>query len=219
MLCSEFDSRVQDLLDERRAPELDAKLQSHARQCEQCRDQLEVLARLFGSLDLLEMPSLPSDFARRVVDSVVDPAHPLTTQQRSRDPSFLVAVAIALTLLLAAIPVGWQVLDRGRSVARPGSQDRPPAHLRKPDASQQLNTDQTDESWMVSIAIWEFYPEAARERHRQQVNEIADDLKPIATPFNAAMTAIRRSIPGTKHEVEGEPRASIQRHDSSRQIS
>ena len=68
-------------------------------------------------------------------------------------------------------------------------------------------------------SLLELYPEATRERHRQQVSEIAADLRPIATPFNAAVTAIRRTIPVGRAPEKGRPRASLVPHSTSRTIS
>jgi hypothetical protein len=74
-----------------------------------------------------------------------------------------------------------------------------------------------DDSWLVPTAILELYPEETRERHRDTVSQFADDLRPIAVPFNAALTAIRRSIPGAKPEPKGKPSASLSHPLPSRQ--
>jgi hypothetical protein len=68
-------------------------------------------------------------------------------------------------------------------------------------------------------SLLELYPEEARQRHREQVNQIADDLRPIATPFNAALTAIRRSIPLRHSPPKSEPRASIHRARHEQNLS
>jgi hypothetical protein len=57
-------------------------------------------------------------------------------------------------------------------------------------------------------SILGLYPEETRERHRQRVSEFAEDLRPIASPFNAALTAIRRTIPVNRPSDKHPPNAS-----------
>ncbi|MFM2097004.1 MAG: hypothetical protein RIS70_4128 [Planctomycetota bacterium] len=48
MKCSEFETRLHEILDERRLPECDAGLRSHADQCEECESLLQTQRWLFS---------------------------------------------------------------------------------------------------------------------------------------------------------------------------
>ena len=48
MKCSEFETRLHEILDERRLPECDATLRSHADQCEACDSLLQTQRWLFS---------------------------------------------------------------------------------------------------------------------------------------------------------------------------
>ncbi len=216
MLCNEFDARVQKLLDERRSPEFDSDLLSHAEHCSTCHSQLATLTRLFDSLDILDVPDLPSDFAQRVVDSVNKPTliFSAPNSSTSRAPAMWPLLAFAATLLLATIPLSWYALNGPQIVAQPTSNKKPTDALDQAGSARHAPSTSSVASggWLVTGAtILELYPEEVRQRHRLQVTRIADDLRPIATPFNAALTAIRRSIPLSKRHTKGEPRASVDR--------
>ncbi len=212
MQCDEFEARLQNLLDARQLPERDLSLQQHARQCPNCQIQLTSWARLLDGLELLDVPDVSADFARQVVDRV---SLPQRTRQRS--PRVIALLAIAASLLLVAVPAYWYSTRNSTSVA-----DNPQASNAPGGALAQATSTTTpphpsapsidaDEGWLVSGAsILRLYPKEARQRHREQVTQIADDLRPIATPFNTAMTAIRRSISRRHAPAKGDPRASME---------
>lgn len=212
MLCSEFDARLHQLLDERKAPEQDWELQCHARNCPRCAARLETMLRLLDSLELSQTPEVSSRFAQRVVEAVDQPppTRPLSTRGV---PTRLVPLMVAAAgLLLVATPLAWYAVkpDVGAvpSPPRPSSTNST-AQLAGPEADSsptQMATD-ASEDWLLSGTLVELYSQATDERHREQMTRIADDLRPIATPFNAALTAIRRSIRVDTSETEREPRA------------
>ena len=221
MLCSEFDTRTQALLDERKSPEQDPDLLKHAQNCPQCNSQLVLLSKLFDSLDLLEIPELPDNFAQRVLDNV-NQATPARLSPRSIPTWLVVATTVAAVLLLAVLPVTWFAAKNRHVVAQPGSDMKVSDQESGSSALAQSTSpsDAVEEGWMVSGASFlELYPEETRRRHREQVNQIADDLRPITTPFTAAMTAIRRSLTPGRTEAKGQPRASLQHTRSSDGIS
>ena len=210
MQCSEFEDRLQYLLDLRSVPHQDAALQSHAQICPRCRDQLLATGRLLDGLELLEAPELDDDFAQKVVLHVGVPArHPVSHS------IVVAALALAATALIAISPSLWSIFQDRQPVAtnpRPthsGSANRNSAESPTLAASNHVSANQ---GWMVSQdSIQILYPEETRQRHRQQMSQIADDLRPIASPFNAAVTALRRSLPVVRSRGKtGEPRASIE---------
>ena len=210
MLCSEFDARMQSLLDERKSPEVDPALLSHAQRCSSCHAQLATLSRLLDSLDLLEVPDLPADFAQRVVDSIHRPA-PKSSPIWPPSTWMLVAATIAATLLLAVLPIAWYAMSNHVEVAQPTDEATLFEGSTEQRPQSELAYDESDAGWLASLSLGEVYPEETHQRHRQQVNQIANDLRPIATPFNATMTAIRRSLPVGRSGAKGEPRASLNR--------
>jgi hypothetical protein len=217
MRCDEFEVRLNQVLDRRRSLGGDLQLRDHAQVCPDCREQLATMCQLLDGLDLLEVPPLADDFALRVVSQVVPaPVHP----QRS---SWL-PWAVAAVLLLSLLP-GYRFLRPLISpVATNWSQrgsDSPTVAYTGSPASDSVDRVVAGRSlWtLYGNSLLELYPEATRERHRQQVSEIAEDLRPIATPFNAAVTAIRRTIPFGRAPEKGQPRASLVLPSTARTIS
>lgn len=207
MRCSEFDARMQMLLDERKVPANDPALRNHACNCATCYATLEAVSRLFDSLELLEPPDLPTEFAQRVVDGVGEPATtPAAAPPRLAWP---LAVTAAAALLLCAGPLAWYLTRDHPVVAQPKPRNRPPAGARVTDNQnhQPAMENAAGEGWLISSSILDFYSEETRQRHRQQMHKIADELRPIAAPFNAALTAIRRSIPIEPNSGRGDPHA------------
>ncbi len=211
MLCKDFETRLQSLLDSRQSPECDPALKRHAQRCNHCHSQLATLSRLLDGLELLDVPPLPDEFAHRVVRQVRGRA-----SRRVASTWALVALAVAATLLMAALP-GFLYLFRGETHVAQDTRSQIHSPRELADSSQPVlpptlleTTD--EEGWLVpNASILGLYPKEARQRHRDQVNQIAHDLRPIATPFNAAMAAIRRSIPVKRSTNKGEPRASTDR--------
>ncbi|MHB8970186.1 MAG: anti-sigma factor family protein [Pirellulaceae bacterium] len=210
MRCDEFDVRLNQVLDRRRSPESDPELRHHAQVCLSCQDQLAMTRRLLDGLDMLDVPPLADDFALRVVSQVV-PASPLP----HRSSWFSWSVAVAALLLIGLLPGYWLVQQSTRPVATitpaPHAVDTQALAYSDPSASASGDRAVADDSlWAIyGNSLLELYPEATRERHRQQVSEIAADLRPIATPFNAAVTAIRRTIPLGRSPERIQPRTSL----------
>ncbi len=219
MLCDEFEARLNDVLDARQSPEQDLELQRHAHQCTACQAQLHALTCLLDGLELSEDPPLPDDFAWRIVEQACQNRRPFRPRAVQ-----LAALAIAATLLLATLPFGWVVFGPSPQITGSARQiDAPPSDAvasAKPPETSIEDPDDSQSGWLVpSSSILELYPAEARQRHREQVTQLADDLRPIATPFNAAMAAIRRTIPQRSSSSKGQPRASLQPHRSTQNIS
>lgn len=215
MLCHEFNTRLQTLLDERKSPEEDPLLRDHAHGCSTCHGQLETMAAVLESLELCEPTEPSAGFAERVVGSVafhhqrVD----LSPERRAKVHLPLIAIAAAV-LLLAAVPLTWYLARPGevavRSAAPPAPSPPVDLHDRSPTPTPPYpdrSSENAGDGWLASSTLLELYPQTTRQRHRRQVNEIADDLRPLAAPLNAAVTAIRRSLPVDQSEPKGEPHA------------
>jgi hypothetical protein len=207
MQCDEFDVRLHKILDRRRLPDCDPHLRHHAQVCPRCGKQLTAALRLLEGLDLLEVPPLRDDFALRVIQQVV----PASQTRRARWTPL--AIAVAATLLIGLLPGLGYLLRSG------GSWDlnAPDRSVSSGEIAYAISSTPANGTRAVDDSLWvlygnsilKLYPEKTRERHRQRVSEFAEDLRPIATPFNAAVTAIRRSIPVGRSTDKGQPSASI----------
>ena len=205
MRCDQFENRLQRVLDQRRAPETDSQLRAHAQLCPACRDILRLQAQLFDALDLTEVPDLPPDFSEQVVARVQPLATIPAAPVGSRVMPVLLAVAASLVLGLFSAGVIWLSADRGRL-----AQDKPPAvpyHAGPPSVAGAADGDNWWDFSPSSLAT--LYPSDVRQRHREQVETIADELKPIATPFTTAASALRRTIPVGKHRAKDSPQAAV----------
>lgn len=208
MRCDGFDTRLQNLMDRRRAPDRDPRLREHAGRCERCRHQLQAAVRLLNGLELLEVPALSDDFSDRVLQqlSCSLPPAPVANKSATR------ILAMAATLLLAVLPAVWvwnrsdhmlltQRSSAGASVADEG----------RLVWSGEAWPDRGEEQgwWVVPPElIQDWYPEATRERHRQRMSELAEELRPMALPFNAAVSALRWTLPVGRTRDKGDPSAS-----------
>jgi len=206
MQCDEFDARLDRRLDRHQAPDADPLLRQHARLCPRCREQLTAATRLLTGLKLLDTPPLRDDFARRVVQQVT-PAAPRRRVWRAP-----LTLAVAATLLIALLPGTSYLLRTGRTwLAAPSTPTSGTGDIAYMTSASSASTPATadDSPWLrYRNSILQLYPEQTRVRHRQQMSALARDLSPIATPFNTAVTAIRRTIPVSRPDDKGQPSAS-----------
>jgi hypothetical protein len=108
MSCAEFDEQIQRLLDRRIAPEGQANLRRHARGCRRCGAVLAAYRQLLVGLQDFDVADLDDDFARSVVEQATAPVSRPAPQRRW---AAYVAIALAASLLLAAMPL-WRVNPR-----------------------------------------------------------------------------------------------------------
>lgn len=69
MKCDEFETHLDEILDERRRPEWDAQLREHSACCPRCRDLASAYGVLFEGFRSLKMPESPADMPARVLQS------------------------------------------------------------------------------------------------------------------------------------------------------
>lgn len=122
MKCSEFETRLHEILDERRLPECDATLQSHASQCEACDSLLQTQRRLF------------SVHTRRVAgthvghEAVLRSGRPRRFAISTHRSPWLAATALSLIVIALGVlpwlnaisqpePIGMVLRDAGQNVA------------------------------------------------------------------------------------------------------
>lgn len=194
MQCDAFETRLQQLLDRRQAPDRDPALQIHAACCTECHALLQAQQLLLHGLELYDMPEPGPDFATCVLD------HAQKEIARARRQPFhlpLALLALATSMLLVALPHFTRRQSRSRV---PTSQVQPaPTNStmpRKQLAAAKSARMLPPSSWGDLLTL---YPEKIRRRHLQQVDRITDDLRPITQSFTTAAAALRRTIPVGKH--------------------
>lgn len=119
MNCESFETRLNEVLDERGAIESDRPLLEHASSCATCRGLLASYAALLEGVDRLERPGLQQGVAERIVEQVRQPSvlRIKLTWQRAA----VAGLAAAAALLVA---VQWNLSPDApnRPAARPVEQ-------------------------------------------------------------------------------------------------
>ncbi len=224
MNCETFESRLNDLLDQRLSPETDSLLQAHAGACSDCRDRLAAQAVLWEALAFSNVPEPPSGFARQVVAEV------MPTRRPPRLSRTLVAVAaVAALVLIAVIPV-----IRGRFTG-PGhvtpnevatdtdepsnEQDSPPPRIVEFSDTQEAAPSETmlaDGSTEPRVEDLKVPYEGLLQQIPEKLPDVsAEDIdsdkipgvRPIRSSFSTGVSLIRRTLPGGKSREHRHPDA------------
>lgn len=124
MKCETFDSRLQNLLDERASLKHDKQLDEHAHECSSCRETLSAAIAMQEGLDLFEVPELPADFSAKVVSRAQPASKPANSVSRATMIISAIAVVAAL-LLVAVIPFAQNLLKTTDPIV---SEDSEPAN-------------------------------------------------------------------------------------------
>ncbi len=201
MRCRSAEARMQELLDQRLDPALDAELLEHAAVCSECCKLLELQGELLVGLAGLRVPKLPNDFSRRVVGSVVRPQR---AAQRFAPTTSVLAIVAMLFLVFGL----WSSQDRsaisgvGNELAKATSHGS--SAQRRGATLSIADIDSGD----LRVAFEQFVVQlASNEGARFQVDQFAGTIRPLASTLNVAFDAIRRSIPGRRQPAHGEPQA------------
>ncbi len=214
MHCVQFETRLNDLLDEREPPGDDRQLIEHARRCDECADLLAghemLLADLqslacAGSLDgprTLRRPAAPVDFSLRVALAVAD-----ERRAARRNGWFWLIPALAASLLVAV--VAWRNLGAAFSGARPTAETM--AHAATPVTPSAVrhpgDIPQATPLTSVIAAQLPSYPWTGMRTDQisqgltDSVEHLADGLKPVTDSMSAALQALRRTLPGAEPAV------------------
>jgi hypothetical protein len=103
MQCAEFETRLNQALDERVSPERDDQLVEHARQCAACRSLRDAMQAIVEGLDRLAVPPASADLAERVLGEFL-PRRVLRFPLAHRRVAWAAAVAASLVV---AVGVWW----------------------------------------------------------------------------------------------------------------
>lgn len=214
MKCERFESRLDELLDARVAPEDDAALCEHAGLCPSCRTTLATHVQLMQAVSQLPRPSVSDDLAARVLGELRRPVVASREAGRSYTPWY--ALAVAAALLLAAWPLValWQSAGRvevaqtdAPSAAVDASADDAPAM-----PLDQLLRDASDKYAVLARESTDVAAAAPQPLERpvvpttsedpavqaltavSWVQEVSDGLRPITTSTTGALSFLLQAF-------------------------
>jgi hypothetical protein len=227
MHCVQFETRLNDLLDERRRPSRDRQLVEHARRCHECADLLASQELLLAGLETLACAetsrglgarrvwetancrdasprrSAPIDITLRVALAVAD------ERRASRRKHWLWLVPAVAASLLVAI-VAWRNLGTALSGSRPAiesivhnSDPNPPTidrHPRVTPGSGLSGDGLAVVGPQLPAYVWPSMRTTDEISHNltDSVEHLADGLRPVTDSMSAAFQALRRALPGAE---------------------
>jgi hypothetical protein len=146
MKCTDFEDRLNELLDDRRAPQDDAALQAHAETCSECREMLLAQESLFRGVALLQRRTPAPELGKRVLRELNAPAPALAPLPSPSRRSWLPMLAAAAAVLLA---VGFSIwlVNRGNqtpNIAQPRDRGAHPEGLAIGTPGKRVNPKQNE---------------------------------------------------------------------------
>lgn len=217
MYCAEFETRLNELLDERREPAGDAALVAHAAECPHCAGVLRDFDVLLESVNRLAPPAPRADFTARVV------AQALAERPRRVRSSILyrhrltTALAIAALLLIAAFPA---VTFFARLHAPPAVADAGPVAADHTSVSPLAQDDAARQQSLALLRqrLSEFFDRgAASETDDSTTDGTASgtvsswtgdfnvDVEPLAFTAGRSVVTFFCVMPGNAHPAEAAP--------------
>ena len=239
MKCTDFEDRLNDLLDERRSPCDDSALHAHAATCADCRELLAGHESLFRGLAVLNHRIVSPELGNRVLSEFNTPSlvPPLPPAPRR---SWFTLIATAAAVLIA-VGVGVLIVNRGgnRPIARnpaprndgkglaigtlnpaPKTIESPkkvaPGIVVKPQQIPLLPGHTPEETealrQMASIATWSTTAQWPQVETLDvgQVEQYAPGIRPIRESFEVAIEGLMRTIPSSKKDSRNTPPQAIQ---------
>jgi hypothetical protein len=221
MRCHEFEDRMNEVLDQRLAPERDALLLRHAGECISCRQLLDGQAVLFAGIELVETPSLSRQFAAAVlVQSREIPAATETDTRRSGKKKWLGILAGLVSLAAVVLVAVWIGMSRQQNPARPTAV-KPASPVVAPKTMEVAsNLIPPKQSTPTSIAKAVVPPRiappaAAKEEYQEyrdalnsltaqlpsavekidEVQQSTPAIRPLRASFSMAIGTLQRTIP------------------------
>jgi anti-sigma factor RsiW len=166
--CEEFETRLNDLLDRRIAPDDDSQLCSHARRCRECAELMSAHLAVTAALKDLPPEAPDETFLFAVMNRFEQERTGPTRRQRRQ--------WLAISLVTAASALIALTLWRGTT--------NPTAPAKIDDSSYDRLAEETQElATLVS------------KLQSEVMNELAEGFKPVTTSFGAAYDALRRAMP------------------------
>jgi hypothetical protein len=114
MKCTDFENRLNELLDDRLAPQNDASLVAHANSCADCREVLAAHEGLFRGLAVLNRRTVSPELGKKVLREFNSPAAALPPLPPAPRRGWLPMLATAAAILLAVGLSIW-IVNRNRN--------------------------------------------------------------------------------------------------------
>jgi hypothetical protein len=228
MHCREFESRLNDILDDRGQPRADAQLAAHAEACDGCREMLDGYQALFAGLTRRAFPSPSAEFSQRVVEEVV-PAVVVSHGASARRIGWAVAtVFTTAAAVLLVVSLVWQARRGGPA---PQSDHK---LVGAPNTPQQPHRGAAPGGLAVAHGDWLIeaprLPSRIRGSYRgtidnlavtlpetverlDEVEHFAPGIRPIRISLGVLLDALWRTIPGSHEGNQPSTRTSYHRAD------
>jgi hypothetical protein len=132
MKCTDFENRLNELLDDRLSPQDDAALLAHAEHCLDCRETLAAQESLFRGMGTLTRRTVSPELAPRVLAEFNVAAPTIALPPPVRTPRKWLPMLAAAAAILLAVGVGIWIARRGNhqpDLAQPGGQGEGPKGL------------------------------------------------------------------------------------------
>lgn len=219
MQCREFEDRMNDVLDQRLAPERDGLLVRHAGECSACRRLLDGQAALFSGLELCETPPLSGRFASAVlVQAEVIPVATLADGNTRRNWKIKATIAAIASLAAVALVVVVIGLSRQKEPNIPVAKaPAPPVLPNKADVTK-VPTAKAAPAPEIAKALPEVRPvptalaKQEYQEYREMLNNFGAQLpiavekidevqqstpaiRPLRVSFSMAIGTLQRTIP------------------------
>ena len=227
MHCREFESRLNDILDDRGQPRADTQLASHAEACDPCRRLLDGQQALFQGLAQRPLPSLSGGFARRVVQHAAPEVVVARGVSSGRIWWAVATVLSTAAAVLLVVSIVWQA-RRGQApqpgesvVSLPETAPNTP-NLAAPGGLAVAHGDWLIEAPRLPSRIRGSYrgtidnlavtiPETARRL--DEVEHYAPGIRPIRLSLGVLIDALWRTIPGSHEDNQRSTRTSYRQAD------
>jgi hypothetical protein len=203
MQCVQFETRLNELLDERLSPELEPAIGRHAGECARCAALLAAHEDLLTGVESLRMSEAMPDLAVRV-------AGELSRRHILAPPARGWWIPAAAAALLLGVGVWcWAAASRkgAEQLATSGTDMsvamRTAAHEGPSPSASPASTAPTATSRSRVVSQWivtdtKALAEDFSVRPRLLMEQMADGIKPVADSMSAALEALRRNLPTTE---------------------
>lgn len=184
MRCVDFEARLNDVLDERAAPESDPELVRHSQTCVNCAEQMQWHLQI---LSAVHPPVMPNSIADRIATpSPVARGLGRLMQQ----PAFWGGIVVAAA-------VGWLAINLPKSAPQPANTGDSAAELadRSPSAGPS--------PLVASQQFYSLLEQLPVEETKRVAEPIAGGIRPIRNSLGVAFDALRETLPPNKRPEEG----------------
>ncbi|WP_425618874.1 anti-sigma factor [Anatilimnocola sp. NA78] len=229
MKCTDFEDRLNDLLDDRLPVQDDPSLAAHADECADCREVLAAQDNLFRGLRVLQRQTNVPELGLPVMAEFSAPAIPTIPPPRFQRP--WAALLTSAAALIVAVSVGVWIASRSQpkdTIAQPnksgGGQVHPDglAIIVKPGPRQATKGPTPSQAPITQLP--EFFPNPyqQRESYWQAMESLASQLppvenldvehyapsfRPIRESFEVAIDVLMRTLPGHRAPRPTPPQA------------